>query len=82
MSSNARSSGIMQVVLVKLIMTRALGLRPDEPATPRSKPGAGRSTSPWPLLLPPSVDGLGNDKPADYIDLLRHNIGVIANAVK
>lgn len=34
------------------------------------------------LVLPPSVDGLGNDKPADYIDLLRHNIGVIANAVK
>jgi ABC-type Zn uptake system ZnuABC Zn-binding protein ZnuA len=34
------------------------------------------------ILLPPSVGGLGRDKPADYVDLLRHNIGVIANAVK
>ena len=34
------------------------------------------------LLLPPSVGGLGRDKPSDYVDLLRHNIGVIADAVK
>ena len=34
------------------------------------------------LVLPPSVEGLGDDKPADYVNLLRHNIGVIANAVK
>jgi ABC-type Zn uptake system ZnuABC Zn-binding protein ZnuA len=35
------------------------------------------------LLLPPSVGGLGRDKkPSDYVDLLRHNIGVIANAVQ
>lgn len=34
------------------------------------------------LMLPPSVGGLGRDKPADYVDLLRHNIGVISNAVK
>jgi zinc/manganese transport system substrate-binding protein len=34
------------------------------------------------LMLPPSVGGLGRDKPSDYVDLLRHNIGVIANAVK
>jgi ABC-type Zn uptake system ZnuABC Zn-binding protein ZnuA len=34
------------------------------------------------LLLPPSVGGLGRDKPSDYVDLLRHNIAVIANAVK
>jgi zinc/manganese transport system substrate-binding protein len=34
------------------------------------------------LVLPPSVDGLGDDQPADYVNLLRHNIRVIANAVK
>ena len=34
------------------------------------------------LMLPPSVGGLGRDKPSDYVDLLRHNIGVIANAVR
>lgn len=34
------------------------------------------------LLLPPSVGGLGRDKPSGYVDLLRHNISVIANAVK
>jgi zinc/manganese transport system substrate-binding protein len=34
------------------------------------------------LLLPPSVGGLGRGKPADYVDLLRHNIGAIADAVK
>ena len=34
------------------------------------------------LMLPPSVGGLGRDKPSDYVDLLRHNIGVISNAVK
>lgn len=34
------------------------------------------------LVLPPSVGGLGRDKPATYVDLLRHDIGVIANAVK
>lgn len=34
------------------------------------------------LVLPPSVGGLGRDKPADYVQLLRHNIDAIADAVQ
>lgn len=34
------------------------------------------------LVLPPSVGGLGRDRPANYIELLRHDIRAIADAVK